>query len=353
MYYSAPYLATGASDLLALRGDVSQASAFATTHLSKVSASDGGLIYRHFLGGHEDAMAKLDGLLDAIHKLLGNSADRIDETMLAYSSTEQANLDEVEKLWEALDNAPDIPPLGPPPDGGLTAGPLPSSGLATPETNIGHWIFDVLSWPDYLSIGSWLRKIFGWIWQAVAGDDPWQMLWKWLGGDFEAIGLAAGAWQELGDWFDDMAGELGVRMQIMFGGWYDSTDATAAGSYFAQATQAIAAAEGPMDDLFRLYNDVAWSSYGFFQAIYSLIDAAIDALVATLMGGTSVLEAIAAVFSGGATAVPAAASAIIAAVETLSAAWGYMMTAVYGVVGIGALVGAATTQIEWVAIPEG
>jgi len=44
--------------------------------------------------------------------------------------------------------------------------------------------------------------------------------------------------------------------------------------------------------------------------------------------------------------------ATVAALAMASAAWGYMMTAVYGVVGIGALVGAATTQIEWVAIPE-
>lgn len=95
------------------------------------------------------------------------------------------------------------------------------------------------------------------------------------------------------------------------------------------------------------------TSFFLFQGIFSLIDAAIDAIAAFLMGGMSVGEAIAAVFSGGAMAIPAAATAIIAAVEALSAAWGAMMTAVYLIGGLGALLGAALADVNWVAIPEG
>ncbi len=97
----------------------------------------------------------------------------------------------------------------------------------------------------------------------------------------------------------------------------------------------------------------AWSSFGICQGIYSLIDAALDALAVFILGGASIGEAILALFSGGATAVPAVATAIVAAIEGLSSAWGYMMTAVYIIVGLSAALGAATTDVTWVAIPEG
>ena len=76
-------------------------------------------------------------------------------------------------------------------------------------------------------------------------------------------------------------------------------------------------------------------------------------LAVFILGGASIGEAILALFSGGATAVPAVATAIVAAIEGLSSAWGYMMTAVYIIVGLSAALGAATTDVTWVAIPEG
>ena len=65
------------------------------------------------------------------------------------------------------------------------------------------------------------------------------------------------------------------------------------------------------------------------------------------------LEVLGAIVTFGASVVPASVSAVIAIVEALSAAWGWMMTAVYGVVGLGSMLGAATTTVTWVSIPEG
>lgn len=353
MYYDPASLTQGKSDLEALKGDNSKAATYADSHLANFANLDGGKLYQGFLDEHDNAAQKLDELLTGLRTLLGNAAGRVEDTMEMYDGTEQGNVDAVADLWKVLDNAPDEPPIGRPTDGTVTPGPLPSEGLQPPETDVGHWIFNILSWPDYLSVGSWARRIFGWIWSAFTGKDPWQDLWSWLGGDWESVGLASDAWKNLSIYVDNVAEELTTRMQIMFQGWYDSPAATASGSYFAQAAVAIDSATDPLSELATLCNDVAWSSFFLCQAVYSLIDAAIDSIVAFLLGGTSVLEAVAAIFTGGAAAIPAAATAVIAAVEALSAAWGWMMTAVYTIGGLGALLGAALTDVNWVALPEG
>lgn len=353
MHYEPASLSQGKADVLALRDDTPHAETYADNHLGSFGTLDGGLLYNHFLDGHRDAVEKLDELMAGIRTLLGNAGDRIQTTMDLYADSETENVAQVNALWNVLDNAPDADPVERPTESGVTPGPLPSTGLEAPHTDVDHWIFQILSWPDYLSVGSWARKIFGWIWGAFTGKDPWQDLWGWLGGDWKAVGLAGDAWKQLSTFTDDLGEELVTRMQLMFQGWYDSESATACGTYFAQAAEAINESRDPLSRLGELCNDIAWSSYFLCQGVYSLIDAAIDAIVAFLLGGTSVLEAVAAFFSGGATAIPAAATAIIAAIEALSAAWGAMMTAVYLIAGLGALLGAALVDITWVAVPEG
>lgn len=354
MHYEAEKLDAGKSDLTALKDDVPKASTYADNHLASFAKLDGGKLYQGFLDEHDNAVDKLDELLDGLRTLLGNAGDRVETTMDKYDENEQANVDSVQGVWNALHNAPDEPPIERPTDGGVSRGPLPSEGLAPPDHEVGHWIFDVLSWPDYLSIGSWTRKILGWLWQWITGKgDPWEDLWSWIGGDWEAVGAASDAWKNLSTFVETLSEELTARMQLMFEGWYDSPAATACGEYFAQAATAIESGAEPLSELAKLCNNVAWSSFFLFQGIFSLIDAAIDAIAVFLLGGMSVGEAIAALFSGGAMAIPAAATAIIAAVEALSAAWGAMMTAVYLISGLGALLGAALTDVNWVAIPEG
>ena len=175
------------------------------------------------------------------------------------------------------------------------------------------------------------------------------------GGDFEKIADVAEAWFSLSRCFETLSSEVQNRMQIMFTGWRDSSDATAAGSYFTKVVQAFGddGAAKPIHQLGVLYNDIAWSSFGFFQAIYSCIDAALDGLAALLLGFSSFAEVIAAFGTAGATGPLAVVSAVAAAVQEVSSMWGYMMTAVYAVFGLGALLGAATTDVEWVTLPEG
>ena len=109
----------------------------------------------------------------------------------------------------------------------------------------------------------------------------------------------------------------------------------------------------PLHDLGVLYNDIAYSSFGFYQAIFSAVDAVIDGVIAKILGVGSLLEGIAAIFSGGLTAIPAIVSAVIAVICEVSSMCGWMMTAVYSFVGLCALLGAASTDVNWVTLPEG
>lgn len=352
-YYDPTRLAQAKNDLAALSADSRMVTSYADTHLESLGRRDGGVLYSHFLSGHDDCQVKFDGLITGTTKLLGNAGDHLGATMVEYAKGEQANLDTVSQLWAALEMSEGLQPVGPPPTSGLTPGPLPSTVLQEPTTQVGHWVFDVLSWPDLLSAGSWVRKIISAVWEFCTGVEPWTWLWEWLGGDFEQIGVVADAWKNLSEYFSALPEELGVRMQIMFEGWYDSDAATAAGGYFAEAIKALGECQDPLGSLAQLYGNVAWSSFGFFQMIYSLVDAAIDTVITFLLSGATVLEAIAAFFSGGAAAVPATVTAVLAAVQAVSAAWGWMMTAVYGVLGFAALLGAAVTDVTWVTLPEG
>lgn len=353
-YYEEAKLSQGKEDLTALSGDTSQATAFGDTHLADLGRQSGGIIYSRLLEGHSESITEFQKVTTACGTLYTNAATRTGDTITAYADTESDNVDQTKKIWEVLQSSDPSTTIGPPSAGSSVArGPLPSEGLEAPETVTDHWIWNVLSWPDYLSVGSWLRKAIDFLVEQFTGHDLSGWLWEWLGGDFKQIEKVGNAWQELADYFSDSAEELSARMSLMFAGWYDSADADTAGSYFAAAVEAIGSVSEPLGQLAAKYRDVAFSSFGFFQAVYSALDAAVDALVVFLMGGVTVLEALAALFTGGATAVPASATAIIAAVEAVSAAWGFMMMAVYGIMGVAALIGAASIQIEWVSVPAG
>lgn len=352
-YYDPAALAQGRGDLAALSTDTHSVLVYGDAHLASLGRRDGGWIFKHFLSGHSESVAKFEELVVGTSKLLGNASTHLQGTMEEYAKGEQANLDVIKDLWVALEMSEGLEPVGPPPIGGVSPGPLPSTVLDIPASNTGHWIFDVLSWPTYLSISGWARRILELIFQGFTGKNPWNWLWEWMGGDFDQIDVVSDAWRNLSRYFDALPEELVVRVQNMFHGWYDSDAATASGEYFAEVSKALGSVEGPLQSLATLYHNVAWSSYGFFQAIYSLLDAAVDAIIASLMGGVTVLEAVAAFFSGGATAIPAAATAVIAAIEAVASAWNWMMTTVYGVVALAALLGAATTDVNWVTLPEG
>ncbi|WP_022867248.1 hypothetical protein [Schaalia vaccimaxillae] len=352
-YFNQAIVAAGAEDLLDLRSDMGKALTYGDTYLGDLGRRSGGFIFSRMLSEHEVSVAKFESLVHSSRRLLGNAKDHLDDTIDAYVTAEAGNVDEIIRMWSALEADPGSQPLGPAPAGSPTSGRLPSEVLTPPDGTTDHWIWNVLSWPDYLSFGTWIRKIISWVGELFGIDDLWMWLWEWLGGDFNKIADVGDAWEKLGDCFSELSSELSTRMQVMFTGWNDSDDATAAGLYFTKAVEVLGSCENPLSQLGDLYRYIAFSSFGFFQAIYSAVDAAIDAAIAALLGFGSIAEAIAALFTGGATAIAAVISAFASIVAQMSSFWGWMMTAVYAIVGLASLLGVATTDVEWVVLPEG
>lgn len=70
------------------------------------------------------------------------------------------------------------------------------------------------------------------------------------------------------------------------------------------------------------------------------------------MTGKSLVEGLAGLVTAGATIPAAVMSATVAVIEAFSAAWNIMMTAASGTIALGAGLGAATQEIEFVRLPE-
>nr|WP_159087313.1 hypothetical protein [Tessaracoccus timonensis] len=335
-----------------LADDMGLGRAKAEPGLRVVTSSDGGLFYNHILQKHDEYTECLLDLLDGAERLLNKGASKVGDTIDAMAKREQANLDEIKRLWEALEMEEGMEPVGPAPDGSVQANDMwwtSSLHQMFPGSVFDHWVFKILDWPSYMSVTGWLRRIINFLaFPFTGGRDLWEWLYSNLGGEWRLVEEAAFIWDLMGQFFVDLGTELETRMQIMFTGWYDSDAATTAGEYFREACSALASVNGPMSDLGDKYMAVATSSFGWCQAIYSGVDAIVDAVVAALLAGTSIAEIL-----SGALALPGVVTAIIAVVKAVAAAWGYAMAAAYAMLGIGAGLGAVLKQVEWVTLPEG
>lgn len=357
MFYDETIVADGAAGLEALSEDTQLGWAKADPSLRVVSSADGGLLFNHLLTHHDSFKEQLEDLLTGAERLLGNAGGKMRETIELFSENEQANMDRVAELWSALEMDEGMQPVGPAPDGTVQADEgwwQSSLWEQFPGSTFEHWIFDVLNWPDYLSVSSWARKLISLVARPLlGGQDLWEWLWSKVGGEWEPVEEAAFIWGMMGQFFADMSEELENRMRVMFTGWYDSDAATAAGGYFAKASEALAGVKGPMDDLEDKYRAIALSTYGLCQALYSIVDAIVDTAIAAKALGLTFVQALAAPFTGGVTAATGIATLVLGAVEAVSAAWGYAMTVFHLLMGIGAGIGANIKEIEWVTLPEG
>lgn len=352
-YYDPESVAQGVSDLAALSADTRPVLTYGDLHLASLGDGAGGLIFNRFLSSHTESVAKFEDLVVGTSKLLGNAGTHLQKTMTEYSNGEQANLDAIKDLWAALERTEELQPIGPPPDGVVSPGPMPSSVLVAPINHFEDWIWDVYNWPSYLPGTGLIRTIFEWLFQAFTGSDPWIWLMEWLSGDFEHIALAADTWGNLARYFAELPEGVHVRMANMFHGWYDSAAADAAGGYFAEVAAALGSVEDPLTSLSSLYTHVAGSSYSFFQAIYGFFDAAMDALIAAAFGASGILELLATPFTAGSSFVAGVISLIVAIIAAVAALWDRVFSVAYQIMSIVAFIGAALTTVDWVTLPEG
>ncbi|WP_296137004.1 hypothetical protein [uncultured Tessaracoccus sp.] len=357
MYYDRAIVSDGITGLDTLEEDIGlgRSRMAGGNGFGVIRNDSGGVLFQPIMNAHEECLAKVGELFDGCEKLLGNASEHLTATRDAYDRNEQANLDEVSQLWGALEMEEGLQPIGPAPDGSVQGDDnWWQASLHKPiDSDLDHWIWDVMSWSDWIPAAHVARPIIMKICQLIGAEDPFSKASKWLLGDWMALDECSQGWDLIGEFFAGLSDELDVRMQAMFTGWYDDPAATAAGEYFRTAAEAIASAKGPLSQLGEQYHEAAVAAFGFHNAIWSLIDAVVDAVTSMLLTGATFLEALAAPFTAGTTAASGVVTAIWAAINAIGAAWGAVMTFANLMLGVGGTIGAYRAEIDWVTLPEG
>jgi len=344
-----------------LASDVNRALEYFDSHIDKSQSWVAGELMNWLLAEHssfaasvESGLLRSKSLMAATQGALSDVAQRFDENEYDAQVT-------VRDLFGDLDPTAVTTPIDADTARQTLAFDSPVGALVAPESSLADPAFQVvwgiLTWPDYLSLSFLTRKLINGAIQLVqpgwtGGQDVFEFLAQKLSGDWDKVALAGSAFGHVGDFFDELAGTVHNLAVGVFASWTSGEGADQAGEYFAELVAAFAAQPDVYSDLETKYTNAAWAAYGACQAMLSALDALVDAIIAAAMGVSSVAEAVAALFTLGGMAPAAIVTAVIAAVQAFSSAWGVMMTATSTAIAAGAVIGSATTTIEFVSIPE-
>lgn len=345
-----------------LAADGNQALKYFETHIEPFSSSrDGGVLMGMVLKGHAEYCQLTTAGLVASKKLLNSTATALADSARRYDETDDDAQAVIDDLFGDLDPtavrtaiSASTPQSGASCEVPSTLLVPPTSALADPTFNL---IWDILNWPDYLSVSWWTRQtlnlLFNAAWPGVTGgQDIFEFLAQKLGGDWDRIALAGDAFGHLGEYYTGLAHGVNDASVDMFGGWPHGEGAQAAGEFLAELIHAFAAQQAVYDTLDEKYREAAWGAFGACNAMLSALDAVVDAIVASALAGSTAGAAITIPFTGGATISLTAVFAAGSASQAFSSAWGAMMTAVSTTIALGGTLGAATLEIEFIPLPE-
>lgn len=313
------------------------------------------------LQDHATFVADVNGGLVATRKCLRSTSAALGDVGRYYDATESEALAKIRELFGALDSSSVVEPITPSTPRRSIGVSEPSSALAIPTSPMSDPAFvvvwDVLNWPSYISISHWirtfLRRLVNFFQPDVfEGRDPLEHAVHFLSGDWDRVAIAGCAFGHVGDYYEAMADALNDVGIDVFTGWPDGAGADVAGEYFAKLVAVMADQTRVYADLERKYTDAAWAAFAGCQAVLSAVDALIDAAIAAALTGKSIGEILAGLVTGGATIPVGVVSAVIALVEAFSAAWNLIMTAASGFIAVGAGLGSATREIEFIQLPE-
>ena len=341
--------------------DVNRALDYFDSHIDTSQSWVAGALMDWLLAEHSSFATSVESGLVRSKALMVATQGALNDVAQRFDDTEYDVQVDVRDLFSDLDPTAATVPIDASTARQSLAFDSPVDALAEPESSLSdpafEVVWDILNWPDYLSLSYWARQIINAVIQLVqpgftGGQDFFEFLAQKISGDWDKVALAGSAFGYVGDFFEELAAALQNVAVDIFGAWTSGEGAERAGEYFAELVAAFAAQPEVYSDLQTKYTNAAWAAFGACQAMLSAVDALVDAAIATAMGVSSVAEAIAALFTLGGMAPAAIVSAVIAAVEAFSAAWGVMMTATSAAIAAGATIGSATTTIEFVPLPE-
>ncbi len=344
-----------------LAADVSKAFDYLDQHIDGSQAWVKGVLMETLLQHHPEFVASIDDGLMATRKCLRSTSAALGQAGSLYDSSEADAQALIRELFSALDDStsPEAITGSTPRRGrGVTE---PSSALVTPTSAMSDPAFvvvwDVLNWPSYLSVSHWLRQALRVVVNIFAphlfqGRDPLEYAIHILSGDWDQVAIAGSAFGHLGNYYaavSDALNDVGVDV---FSEWSDGAGADVAGEYFAELVAVMARQTAAYADLDTKYTNAAWAAFAGCQAVMSAVDALVDAWIAAALTGKSIGEILLAPLTAGATIPAGVVSATIALTQALSAAWSLTMTAASTFIAVGAGLGSARQEIEFIRLPE-
>ena len=344
-----------------LANDVNRALDYFDSNIDTSQTWVAGAMMDWLLAEHSSFAASAESGLLRTKALMVATQSALDDVAQQFDDTELDVQVDVRNLFGDLDPTAATVPIDASTARQNLAFDSPVGALEAPESSLSdpgfEVVWNVLNWPDYLSLSYWGRQIINACVQLIApgwtgGQDMFEFLAQQISGDWDKVALAGDAFGHVGDFFEELAAAVQNLAVDIFGAWSSGEGADRAGEYFAELVSAFAAQPDVYSDLQTKYSNAAWAAFGACQAMLSAVDTLVDAAIAAAMGVSSVAEAIAAIFTLGGMAPAAIVSAVIAAMEAFSAAWGAMMTATSAAIAAGAMIGSASTTIEFVPIPE-
>ncbi|MBA8815854.1 hypothetical protein FHX48_000906 [Microbacterium halimionae] len=355
---SSIYSAETATEELA--SDANGAIGYLSTHIDSSQQWVKGALMDMLLESHAEYVSAVERGLDATRTCLSSASVALRDVAKRYDLSEEDALELVRDLFKDLDGSVVSEPITGSSPRLNTSAALPSASLVEPQSVMSDSgfavVWAILAWPDYLSISFWARQLINGAVQLISpgtfgGQDMFDYLAQQLGGDWDRVALAGDAFGNLGDYYQGLSNSVNDVGVDLFSGWSEGDGASTAGEYFAELVSAFASQRTVYEDLDQKYTNAAWTAFGACKAMISAIDALVDAVIAAVMGVESIGSAIAAVFTAGGTAPAAVVTAVIAAVEAFSAAWGIMVTAFSASIAVGAALGSATQEIEFLPLP--
>ncbi len=153
----------------------------------------------------------------------------------------------------------------------------PTAALTTPVATplIPSAMDTFLHIGDLISLGHWAIVAI----DKMGGPNLSVEIGEWFAGDWEEVGRAANALENLGTFCQKSSDAVNEELAALLGGW-DGKAAAAAETYFSNVASQLSAMKANFDDIASQYETTAFGVKEFANAVGSLVESLIDYAIA-------------------------------------------------------------------------
>lgn len=162
------------------------------------------------LAEHSSFAANVESGLMRSKALMASTNGALNDVATLFDETENDAQVDVRDLFNDLDPTAATAPLTASTERQSLAFASPVDTLVPPESSLANPAFqvvwNVINWPDYLSLSYWARQIINGVIQLIqpgwtGGQDVFEFLAQKISGDWDKVALAGSAFGYVGDFF--------------------------------------------------------------------------------------------------------------------------------------------------------